>query len=372
MSTKLYQGAYCDCFNKGLFLGDIIKYDLKSMYPSIMIVFNLSPESTRLIERKPYTGEYRFNGRVIEIPDEKLGQLVVETAVEDSVSRKELIPLMKLRESYKKQGNKSGQLAIKIVMNSLYGYNGLRFARYGSFVVAVVCAAIGRYIIKIVLDVCREYNVLPLELDTDGLLTQGEDISDEINRRIHEFFKQYEYAHFLRVETERFDGALVYASKNYVLKDGNRLIFKGSAFKGRHHPPICRIALERFVRALFNGEKINDVWREFYDLKRFPFQNFIMEIEMGKDYDEYKGDALAKQLAAQLGMVGAFDQSIRFVKTVNGYVPLGVKKREELERMLDYNYYRERIRSVVQRVIQPLVEQRTPKLYEFMCKRCRK
>ena len=334
-----------------------------------MIVFNLSPESTKLVERKPYTGDYRFDGRIIEVPDEKLGQLVVETAVEDSVSRRELLRFMRLREEYKRQGNKSAQLAVKIVMNSLYGYNGLRFARYGSFVVAAVVTSIGRFIMRLIIDTCKRNNVLLLECDTDGLMCYGRDVTALVNRAIHHAFNQYDHAHVLRVEYEPFDGALVYASKNYVLKDGNRLIFKGSAFKGRHHPPICRIALERFVRALFNGEKIDDVWREFYDLKRFPFQNFIMEIEMGKEYEDYKANALAKVLAAQLGMVGAFDQSIRFVKTVNGYVPLGVKKRQELERMLDYNYYRERIRLVVERVIQPVVEQRTPKLYEFMCKR---
>ena len=86
--SRLYQGAFVKLFNAGLFLLHIIHNDVKSMYPMIMAVFNLSPESVHIVSVGPYTGDYRFdyvNG-IIEVPDENIS-LAVEHSSIDQVSK---------------------------------------------------------------------------------------------------------------------------------------------------------------------------------------------------------------------------------------------------------------------------------------------
>jgi len=371
---RRYQGAIVECYNTGVFRGQVIKYDVKSMYPSIMVVLNLSPESVRLLSRRAFvsqTGMIKFEKRKITVSDSYVGELTIEVDEDDSITRKVMLEFMDLREQLRSSSRrdkltKSKQLAIKILMNSLYGYNGLEFARYGSFLVAIVVTAVGRFIMQHIIKVCQDAGVTLLEADTDGLLTFGADISDRVNSHVQSLFKGFEYAKYLRVEPEYYDGAIIYSSKNYVLRRGDAILFKGSAFHGRHMPPICLSALHRFARAVFDNEPFNRVWREFDNLKNYPLREFTMNVSLNKRPDQYDSGTLYKQLADQLGDDAVWGQDITYVKTTRGYVPLGVVDDRELKRTLDYKYYRARIKQVVERLVNPIVEQEKTSLWEWM------
>lgn len=367
---RRYQGAIVECFNTGVYRGNIIKYDVKSMYPSIMVALNLSPENVRLIDRSvllPHqTTNPKLNGNKIELCDSYVGKLTLEVVGdEDSVTRRALLDFTAIREKYRAARDvdpfaDSKQQAIKLIMNSLYGYNGLEFARYGSFLVAIVTTAIGRWIMGTIIDTCKRANnnVTLLECDTDGLMAYGDDITDEINRNVRALFAGYEYGHKVGVEPEYYDGAIVYASKNYVLKRGSSIMFKGSGFHGRHMPPICATALRRFAQAIFDREIISKVWTEFHDLRQYPLSEFSMNVSLNKQLDQYDEHTMYRKLADKLGDNAAWGQEITYVKTKRkGYMPLGVVTDEELRRLIDYNYYYNRIVDVVSRLIDPLMRQ---------------
>lgn len=376
----------------------LLHVDVSSQYPSGMIVLNLSPESIRLDSIKPYTGTYKFDADTgyIEVPDENYGQVCcyVDTT-RDSVTRTELIDLFKQKTRIKRQlktcaVERRAELDalynfVKVQLNSRYGYNGLMQSMYGNVLVAIVTTAFGRLVIQTIIHVCETLGVQPLECDTDGLYCwappnfDGQRFTDTINEHLHDMFKGWYWSNRkikddesgalvhigINVELDEHDGMLIYKMKNYILYDRladgkDELTFKGSGFHGRSMPPLCSTALKRFALALFRGENLDSVWLEYADLKKLPLREFAMNVSFNKK--EYEGDNLYVKLLAQFSdddrkYVGNEVTYVRIrgkAKKSSSYVPLGVIPNEELHRRLDYDYYRDRLRTCVnERLLTP-------------------
>lgn len=192
---KPYQGAFVRCYLRGLFW-NIEHIDYVSFYPSIMIKYNLSPETVSLVTIKPYTGEYRFEEyddyMIIEVPDipKKKGKPDMERAAQfvcrvdmthDSVTRTQLVWIRDERARLKQRYNEtkdekfwSRQYALKVVQNKLYGYNAMRYALYGNILVAILITALARYHIEKLIAELPSKGKKIIEVDTDGLYCVGE------------------------------------------------------------------------------------------------------------------------------------------------------------------------------------------------------
>lgn len=344
-------------FNRGTFIGNVVKLDLKSQYPSIMIILNLSPESLHFINRQPYTGKYYITPTLIEVPDEVIGQLRVNIDKADSISRQELLEFSKSRAEYRKIKDKeheSMQLAIKIMSNALYGYNGMEYARYGSFLVAIITTAIGRLMMNTMIELGRELNdVTLIEADTDGLFVQSgrSDLLEIMNEKVREIFDGFDYQNAIRVDADEYDGMISVKMKNYVLltKKGD-ILFKGAGFRGRHIPRICDRILHDTAEAIFEDRATLEVWQKYRSLNAFPLDDFVMTVELRTDPSKYAHEgSLYAKLASKVENVEWGDE-IRYVKTVQGYIPRGYMADEDLKKILDYKYYRKRMKKMVERL----------------------
>jgi len=360
-------------FKRGIFFADpendiwVIHDDVKSLYPSSMVVLNLSPESVHLVELKPYTGEYRFDyeNNIIEVPDKTLNkQVVVRVDREDSITRKFMIKMRDYRDELRGQGDtmdiRGQQLGIKLIMNSLYGYNGLEFSAYGSFLVAIVTTAVGRLIMETILETVTEEGYTNIGCDTDGNYHHGRDVSQQINEKVWKIFADYPLHEYLRVETNYYKAVMYYRAKNYLLmtKD-DKLKIKGSAFHGRHLPPICRTAINVFGRAMFERKPFENIWKKFYDIKKLDIKEFGMSVTINKDpnatFSEggYESTSMFKQLTDKLGENAVWGQDVYYVKLLDkhgGFTPLGYMKDKELIRRIDRDYYLDRVKMVVGRL----------------------
>jgi len=362
MPIRRYQGAYVHVWNKGLFKAVpdegkwVTHVDVGSMYPTMMIVLNLSSENVRLLSVKPYMGKFEFDAEngVVEIPDTYRGQVRLQIGKLDSVTRRFMLRFRDLRAEYKKLGGKLGeskQRGVKLIMNMTYGYHGLEFSRYGSFLVAIATAGSGRFIMHNIIKLCEQYDdIILIECDTDGLYYFGRDISGEINNMLqNELFKDYEYGKILGVGTNLYDGMISYSMKNYILRKGDKNKFKGSSFHGRHMPRICQTVLTRFTDAVFAGEKFSAVWKEFQNLRAFPLREFTMSVQLGMLPESYDPDTMYADLSKQLDEP-IWGQDIYYVKTVNGYRALGTLSDSVIRRTLDVKYYKGRIQGIVNRL----------------------
>lgn len=354
--VRRYQGALVELFNIGVFLQHIIKLDLKSQYPSIMIVLNLSPESLKLQEVKPYTGKYVITPTLIEVPDENIGQVVIQISEEDSITRIMMLEFAEQRAKYRLIDDKeheSMQLAVKIIMNAMYGYNGMEYSRYGNFLVAIVTTAIGRLMMQTMIDTCRTENITLIEADTDGLFVQTDrpDAVELMNTKVKNIFDGFKYKDVIKVDADKYNGMISVMMKNYVLlTEKNDIIFKGAGFKGRHIPAICDYILDDIATAIFGNTSRFEVWNKYKNLKKYPLDNFSMTVELKTDPSRYANKtSLYSKLSRKVENVEWGDE-IRYVKTIEGYIPLGYMPDEDLHRILDYGYYRKRMIKMVKRI----------------------
>ena len=191
---KPYQGAFVTCKRTGLFF-NVEHIDYVSFYPSIMIKYNLSPETVSLVANTPYTGRTRIEEyddyMIIEVPDipKKKGKPDMERAAQfvcrvdmtkDSVTREKLVWIRKerarLKRLYKKTKDQkywSRQYALKVVQNTLYGYNAMRYALYGNILVAILITALARFHIKKLIGDLEKKGKKIINVDTDGLHCVG-------------------------------------------------------------------------------------------------------------------------------------------------------------------------------------------------------
>lgn len=369
--VRHYQGAFVDCFNTGLYIGDIFHIDCKSMYPSIMIMLNLSPESTRVLERSVWSGKYDFGVDFVEVPDSRVGQLRLGLAAEDSVTRRIMVNFREMRERIrskpKTKATEGHEKGIKVLMNAIYGYHGLEYARYGFFPIAIATTSVGRLIMQTIIKICQEQGVTLLEVDTDGIYQQGKDVGDIVNRELRSMFECYSpFSQYVGVDVNLYDAILVYSAKNYILRKDGHNRFKGSAFHGRHMPRICRVALEKFTDAFFTGDSVKSVWSDFVDLRGYPLNLFTMSVQFRKDPREYESTTMYANLARKIGEHVRYGENIYYVKCKSGYYPIGYFKDSELKRRIDYGYYMGRVRDVVKRLFEAVEPQRKGSLMEFL------
>jgi len=359
MTMRRYSGAHVEIFEKGIVREVVTHVDIKSMYPMVMAVLNLSPETVKLVALKPYTGQYIFSPAYIEVPDERLDkQVCISISPEDGVTRKSMIRFFEMRQQIRKEGGPladSRQQGVKLIMNAIYGYNGMEYARYGSFLVAIVCTATGRFIINLVLGWLKSKGLRPLEVDTDGVYVRGVFDIAELVEFIRAKFYQFPLVHMLNLDAQVYDGMIVVKMKNYVIRNKGKNVFTGSGFHGRNMPHVAEQALEDFVEALFTGGDLFKTWATCVGrLVGQRVQDFEMAVDMNKNPEEYEETTMYAKLYAQLPEAEWGDE-IRYVKTADGYVPLGVKPEEELLASLDAKYYEGRLKSVIERLLVPLL-----------------
>jgi DNA polymerase elongation subunit (family B) len=168
LGTMRYESAKVALYDGGTkveelkrYFPKIYKVDFSSQYPSAMDTFNLSPETTRIMDYRKYTGEFNFTTKGkylwLNIPD-KNAELDIVIRVDmskDGFLRSELRKLRERRSVLKKLSKEnpedkalySQQWAIKVFMNAIYGYEGLATSRIGDLSVAMATVGLCRYLI---------------------------------------------------------------------------------------------------------------------------------------------------------------------------------------------------------------------------------
>ncbi|MBS7632519.1 DNA polymerase II, partial [Candidatus Bathyarchaeota archaeon] len=156
--------------------GDVAVLDFKSMYPTIMIKYNLSPD-TYVLEKEPVPAE-----EVYETPEVK-HRFRKEPA---GFYKNALLYLIAVRDDIRSEMGKvpvgSGeyrvldarQKAVKVIANASYGYAGWIGARWYVKPVAEAATAWGRYIIANTIEIARKTGLKVIYGDTDSIFVKNE------------------------------------------------------------------------------------------------------------------------------------------------------------------------------------------------------
>ncbi|MFQ6118733.1 MAG: DNA polymerase domain-containing protein, partial [Methanosarcinales archaeon] len=233
---RRFKGAMVLKPKKGL-MKNVACFDVKSLYPSIIVSLNLSPE---VIDEK---GEIRVEDLRL-----KKGKGLIPSMFEK---------LFKLREKYKKLMSESDrdsveyrtydtkQYAVKVLANSIYGMMGYERFRLFEPRIAKAVTFVGRQIIKWMKDVAEKNGCEVVYGDTDSVFIMREDVKvgyykklkEIFNKSFSEFAKQFGVEkHIFKVEFEKLFRVILFgkAMKRYaghiVVEHGksvDRLLIRG-------------------------------------------------------------------------------------------------------------------------------------------------
>jgi DNA polymerase I len=284
---------------------NIAVLDFKSMYPSLMIAYNLSPD-TYVAEGDPIP-----EGGVYVAPEVKHRF----RKKPDGFYKEVLLYLIdvrdKIRPKLKSLGRKSAeyrvldarQKAVKILTNASYGYAGWVGARWYMKPVAEAAAAWGRDTILRATKMAEDEGLAVVYGDTDSLFVENDE------SKIYRLTKEVKNSLGLEIKAEKVYVRLFFteAKKRYagLLKDGSLDIVGLEVARG-DWAAVAKNVQERVLEIVLKEESakkavsfmqsyVNDLRQ-----KRVPYRDLIIWKTLSKRADEYEVKASHVEAARML------------------------------------------------------------------------
>lgn len=279
-------GGYTEVFKRGVY-HDLNYADVESLYPSIMLNFNIQP----------------LGDSLLLFPE--LLQLLTDTRFEAKRRMKKL-----KSDGLKQEASvvDSQQAAYKILINSFYGMLGHRDSLFADFLEADRVTTTGRGLLKRMIHLIRARGGNVILVDTDGVLyelprsgmtdSEVDDLVADISSNMPEGINIGNDGRFLKV--------LSYKPKNYVLvTDEGKVKFKGVSFKGRNMPPFAREYIKDVCHAILEDDamevyKIHTYWLHRIVNHEWDISEFRSRGALKKSLEEYENSlrGTGKRMAA--------------------------------------------------------------------------
>ncbi len=185
----IYEGALVLEPEKGLF-ENVLYLDFGSMYPTIMITYNISPDTyvppyEEVSEDNIYIAP-EVGHRFLKSPDGFYRHILRKLIERRKMIKSEMKKYAKDSKEYKVLNVR--QLALKTLANSFYGYTGWVGARWYKRECAEATTAWGRHFIRIVKQKAEQYGIKVLYGDTDSIFVLDhpkiKEFIDEVNRTL--------------------------------------------------------------------------------------------------------------------------------------------------------------------------------------------
>jgi DNA polymerase I len=252
-------------------------FDLASLYPSIIISFNLSPET---MSRENRAREAKG---------------LIPTLLED---------LFVLRQEYRSKGLDNEQRVVKEIMNSFYGVMAFPSFRLFKQEMAAAITKHGREIIEHTKTVVEDTGYTVIYGDTDSVFVSGipntndaNKLESAINKRYNDYASNHNLdSHRLRIEFEAFaPRALLVKKKRYAMKlDDGTYKIAGFQMKRSDTQPLAKELQEKILHMILEGASVRDVQSYYKNIRDEVYQKMHIEKigiprKFTKDLDEYNG-----------------------------------------------------------------------------------
>ena len=262
-----FEGAYTQIFWRGVF-EDLAYEDVSSLYPSIMLHWDVKPNTDELDVFYPM-----------------LDQLTSQRLE----NKRKLKELEEGTQEYERVD--AEQAAQKILINSSYGMLGFPYAIFSDIEKAAFVTRKGREILKHMIQVTESEGARVISCDTDGLLFEipsgrsADDIIAYVDSTLPdgiEIDKDY--------ETDR---VVSYKSKNYAKVTGDDMDVSGASLMGRQKEPFLREYINRQLWNLAHRdiEKVKDT-HESYQRKikngELSAEDLCRNMNLKKTMEGYK------------------------------------------------------------------------------------
>ena len=234
-----FPGGHAELIKSGVF-SPVVKCDVESLYPSLMLAHGIAPKSDQLGVFLPMLDELTIRRRSAK------GKARAATGGDRAVWN-------------------GLQSSFKVLINSFYGYLGFNRGLFNDYDAAEQITLAGQALVKEVVRTLEERGAEPIEVDTDGVyfvpprsVTTEEEEATFIGGISALLPERIQLAH-----DGRFQAMLSLHVKNYALLDHNgRISMTGSSLRSRRLEPIFRSFLEQAARLFMTGQP--DAARDLY------------------------------------------------------------------------------------------------------------
>jgi DNA polymerase elongation subunit (family B) len=270
-SDERYAGGYTRMYLSGI-LSNVVKADAASLYPSIMLAYDIAPRTDSL--------------HVFPRMLRKLTELRLE---HKKLGRQEA------PGSAERVYHEAMQGAMKILINSFYGSMGASFALFGDIGAATQVTQKGQEILLKMMRALRSRGMRLIEADTDGVyftVPDGWTYEDELGL-VEDVGRELPPG--ISVEHDgRYARMYSYQEKNYILQgyDGE-IKMVGAAFKSSRNEPygerFFNEALPKLLACDFAGV------RESFERtvlairgRELPVEDLAVTVQLTKSEEEYR------------------------------------------------------------------------------------
>ncbi|MGD8228220.1 MAG: DNA polymerase domain-containing protein [Desulfobacteraceae bacterium] len=305
------EGGYTDVFVKGV-VHHVVHCDVASLYPSIMLSFDLKPSSDNLGVFLPL---------LKDLKDFRL----------EAKGRAQ-----RARSPQERDYHQALQQTFKILINSFYGYLGTELHQFSDPEVAAEVTRQGRDLIRQMLSWLKKEGATPIEMDTDGIYyvpPPGIKTEKEAKAMVERLAGSLPEG--IEVEMDaQYEAMFSYKSKNYALLDkAGKMVIRGSALRSRGMEKYLREFLSAMIRLLLEGKgkEVHQLLGQYLS----KLESHEIEISLlgktetlGESLDTYRQKVKAKKRnpAAPYELALASGREYRAGDQISYYVT-GTKKR---------------------------------------------
>jgi DNA polymerase, archaea type len=311
-SGQQHSGGYTEVFLKGI-LGPIVYADIESLYPSIMLSYDICPKSDELRV---------FPGVLNDLKE-------LRFKAKDKSRELSLSGNKSLSDNFDAM-----QGSFKILINAMYGYLGFSAGNFNDFDEADKVTSTGQMLAKKMIHEFESRGCRVIEVDTDGILfipppgieteqderTLVSEVSDLMPEGIKIGFDG------------RFRKMISYMKKNYALLDyDNVMTMKGSSLTSRSGEKFGLDFVRRGFEKLLNEDiqGLHDLFIEYrnkilnheIDVSSFSrteslkntMEQYIEDVKSGK-----RSKSIAYEIAIKAGLRMAKGDRITFYVSGSG------------------------------------------------------
>ena len=350
--------------------GGVFEIDFSSMYPSIIVKYNLSPETINVNCKD----KWRIEDLGYDICMDKRGTL-----------SEFLSDLLELRLYYKARKNsderyKRRDAVLKWLLLTSFGYTGYKNAKFGRIEVHESITCLGRRILTESVKIAEDEGFGTIHGIVDSLWLRGTGDINRVMNKIEEMSRLnislegfYKWIVFLPAKDG--SGAL---NRYFGLMDSGKFKVRGIELRRTDFPNICKKMQEDILKVYSKVSRIEDFPGHYDEICRI-YDSYKDKIVNGKVEDsdlklsimatrrpeQYKVNGIRKKAIEKAKDVGPGDKVSMFVTDESrGSVDIG-----NLENRYDKNYYLRKLEMAWESISypcrrQPIIHQRSMEDYD--------
>ncbi len=319
-----YEGAFVLEPVRGLH-ENVICLDFASMYPSIMIAFNISPDT--LVKGKCEEDECYIAPEVRHAfrkqPDgffRRILRMLIER-------RRKVKKLMKKfsRDSLEYRLLDIKQMTLKVLTNSFYGYTGWGMARWYCRECAEATTAWGRHFIKTSARIARENGFDVLYGDTDSIFVKKDSLSlEKLEKEVKKLIGILRREMPVQIEIDEYYRTIFFVEKKRyagLTRDG-RVVVKGLEVRRGDWCELAKDIQRKVIEIILkerDPEKAVKYVREVIeDIKsgKFGLESYVIYKSLTKKpskYESMQAHVKAALKAAKKGIVYTVGSKVGYV-----------------------------------------------------------